>query len=223
VPESREVRQYVEALYDSEIREVDTSLGRFFEHLEQRGLLDNTIVILTSDHGEEFWDHGSCEHVKTVYNELLRVPLFLRLPGGPALIQQSPVAASISILPTVLDALALPIPPGLDGKSLLDADPRMIFSESQFHYDGEHLRHFSVVKDDLKLMIDANQGTAELYDLRADRREKHNLLGTPGEPDVRSLRFALDAFVASDTVKTESPIELDEQTVRELRELGYID
>jgi arylsulfatase A-like enzyme len=223
VPENREVQQYIEALYDSEIREVDESLGRFFEHLQQSGLLDDTIVILTSDHGEEFWDHGSCEHVKTVYNELLRVPLFLRIPASPARIQRSPVAASISILPTVLDALALPIPSGLDGESLLDANPRMIFSESQFHYDGEHRRHFSVVKDNLKLMLDPNHGTAELYDLDADRRERQNLLGTPEEPDIPSLRFALDAFIARDTTDTESSVELDEQTLRELRELGYID
>ena len=223
VPENREVQQYIEALYDSEILEVDTSLGRFFEHLQQSELLDDTIVILTSDHGEEFWDHGSCEHVKTVYNELLRVPLLIRIPGGSARTQRAPVAASISILPTVLDALALPIPSGLDGKSLLNNDPRMIFSESQFHYDGEHRRHFSIVKGDLKLMLDANQDTAKLYDLEADRREQRNLLGTPEEPDVRSLRFALDAFIARDTIDVESPSELDEQTLRELRELGYID
>jgi arylsulfatase A-like enzyme len=223
VPADREVQQYVEALYDSEIREVDASLGRFFEYLEQSGLLDETIVILTSDHGEEFWDHGSCEHVKTVYNELLRVPLFLRIPGSPAQIQRAPVAASISILPTVLDAISLPIPSGLDGKSLLDRDPRMIFSESQFHYDGEHRRHFSVVKDDLKLILDSNQGTAALYDLEADRRERQNLIGTPREPDVQALRFALDAFIARDTTDVESLSELDEQTLRELRELGYID
>jgi arylsulfatase A-like enzyme len=223
VPESREVQQYIEALYDSEIREVDASLGRFFAHLEQSGLLDDTIVILTSDHGEEFWDHGSCEHVKTVYNELLRVPLFLRIPGSPARISDSSVAASIGILPTVLDALALPIPAGIDGKSLLDGDSRLIFSESQFHYDGEHRRQYSVVKDGFKLMLDANRGTAELYDLKADRSEKQNLLGTAGEPDVRSLRFALDAFIARDSIDTESAVEMDEQTLRELRELGYLD
>jgi arylsulfatase A-like enzyme len=223
VPESREVQQYIEALYDSEIREVDESLGRFFAHLEKSELLDDTIVILTSDHGEEFWDHGSCEHVKTVYNELLRVPLFLRIPGSSARTSRSPVAASISILPTVLDVLALPIPPGIDGKSLLDDESRMIFSESQFHYDGEHRRHFSVVKDEFKLMLDANHGTAELYNLEADRREKQNLLGSPAEPNVQSLQYALDAFIARDTSDTASPVEMDEQTLRELRELGYID
>jgi hypothetical protein len=99
----------------------------------------------------------------------------------------------------------------------------MIFSESQFHYDGEHRRHFSVVKDEFKLMLDVNHGTAELYNLEADRREKQNLLGSPAEPDVRSLRFALDAFIARDTSDTDSPVEMDEQTLRELRELGYID
>jgi arylsulfatase A-like enzyme len=223
VPSNRDVQQYVEALYDSEIREVDASLGRFFEHLQQSGLLEDTIVILTSDHGEEFWDHGSCEHVKTVYNELLRVPLFIRIPGSSASIQRAPVAASISILPTVLDALGLPIPLGIDGKSLLDGDPHLIFSESQFHYDGEHLRHFSVVKDDLKLLLDANQDTAELYNLKADRRERHNLLAASEKRDIQTLRFALDAYIARDTTNNESPGELDEQTLRELRELGYID
>jgi arylsulfatase A-like enzyme len=158
-----------------------------------------------------------------VYNELLRVPLFIRIPGSSASIQRAPVAASISILPTVLDALGLPIPLGIDGKSLLDGDPHLIFSESQFHYDGEHRRHFSVVKDDLKLLLDANQDTAELYNLKADRRERHNLLAASEKRDIQTLRFALDAYIARDTTNNESPGELDEQTLRELRELGYID
>ncbi len=106
---------------------------------------------------------------------------------------------------------------------MLQGDPRLIFSESQFHYDGEHRRHFSVVKDDLKLLLDANQGTAELYNLKADRRERQNLLETSEKRNIQALRFALDAYIARDTTDTESISELDEQTLRELRELGYID
>jgi len=78
-------KQQLEALYDAEITYHDVHFNAIMQGLERRGVDDETLVIVTSDHGEEFWDHGSVGHGHNVYEELLHVPLFMRLPGTKTL------------------------------------------------------------------------------------------------------------------------------------------
>jgi arylsulfatase A-like enzyme len=185
VPSDVETQQYLESLYDSEILEVDRSLGRLFRHLEASGLLARTLVILTSDHGEEFWEHGSCEHVKTVYNELIHVPLLVRGPGISRGEERSAVAASIDIAPTITQALGLPPLASIDGRPLFGAPSRDIFSEAQFHYDSQHLRRYSLVSGARKLIRDVGRGLDELYDLERDSGETVDLsVGALALPDL---------------------------------------
>jgi arylsulfatase A-like enzyme len=222
VPSDPETQQYLESLYDSEIKEVDQSLGRFFHYLETSGLLERTIVILTADHGEEFWDHGSCEHVKTVHNELLHVPLFVRMPGGPSGVDDTPVAASIDILPTVADALGWPPFESVDGRSLLHpATSRDIVSEAQFHYDSQHLRRYSIVRGPHKLIHDANRDTRDLYDLQSDWGEQHALTGS--QDTAKALFRALSEYVHEGAPVVQHEGALDPQTLEQLRQLGYIE
>lgn|GEM_PF-318462 len=222
IPSDPDTQQYLEALYDSEIKEVDHSLGRFFRHLETSGLLERTIVILTADHGEEFWDHGSCEHIKTVHNELLHVPLFIRMPGGPLGLDDTPVAASIDILPTVADALGWPPFESLDGTSLLHhPTSRDIVSEAQFHYDSQHLRRYSIIRGPHKLIHDANRNTRALYDLRSDRGEEHALSGSEDTADA--LFRALSEYMHDAASVVQHEGALDPQTLEQLRQLGYIE
>lgn len=221
IPSDPETQRYLESLYDSEIAEVDASLARLFRHLEARGILDRTLVILTSDHGEEFWEHGSCEHVKTVYNELIHVPLFVRGPGVEPGIHEEPVAASIDIAPTITERLGVPPLESIDGRSLFQKGPREIFSEAQFHYDSTHLRKYSVVSGPTKVILDMNRDARELYDLGADPGERENLQGTTAPPE--SLMLGLDSYVARSAPVEQRSGELDQQTLEQLRELGYIE
>ena len=105
------------ALYDGEIRYTDTELGRLFLGLEQRGLLDETLIVFNSDHGEEFDDHGSMEgHGWTLYDEVLHVPLILVFPdgrGAGATVER--VVQTIDVAPTILDLLDLSPPPSFEG------------------------------------------------------------------------------------------------------------
>lgn len=101
--------------YDAEIRYVDDELGRILEILEQR---PNAVVIISSDHGEEFLDHGGFDHGHTVYEELLRVPLIMKFPGREPGIVETPVS-TMDIAPTVLDYLGIEVPPSMQGRSLL--------------------------------------------------------------------------------------------------------
>ncbi len=103
--------------YDGEVRYVDHELGRILRVLEGR---PNTVVIISSDHGEEFFEHGGVDHGHTVYEELLRVPLIVKLPGYGSGHINMPVDL-IDIAPTVLDYLGVGIPISIQGRSLLPA------------------------------------------------------------------------------------------------------
>lgn len=221
IPSDRGTQEYLESLYDSEILEVDRSLGRFFRDLRSRGVLDQTIVILTSDHGEEFWDHGSCEHIKTVHNELLHVPLFVWMPRGKGGVEPTPVAANVDILPTVAEALGWPALESIDGASLLRPEPRDIFSEAQFHYASQHLRRYSVVRGNEKLIYDANADTRALFDLHADPGEQEPLMeAVDAEP---SLFDALREYIQRGAPVVQHEGALDPQTLEQLKQLGYIE
>lgn len=105
------------ALYDGEIRYIDAALGQLFASLRARGLYDNTLIVLTADHGEEFLDHRGVSHGQTLYDEMLRVPLIIRGPGlTPRRVRDQ--VELIDILPTVLSLTGVKAPPGLSGRDL---------------------------------------------------------------------------------------------------------
>jgi arylsulfatase A-like enzyme len=113
-------RRQMVALYDGEIAYADVLVTRFLERLRDQGEYDNTLIIFVSDHGEEFWEHGYLGHGKTLYEEQLRVPLLIKLPGGAhggktidALVEM------VDLAPTVLDILGLPEEERFQGASFL--------------------------------------------------------------------------------------------------------
>ncbi len=115
------------ALYDAEIAQNDAAFGELLDELERRGLADSSAVLLTADHGEEFFDHGGWKHGYTLYEEMLRVPLILRLPGGTGARTGRAVAEpadQIDIAPTLLALAGAPVGndlPGGDLRELVDA------------------------------------------------------------------------------------------------------
>ena len=112
-------RQHLEALYDGEITYHDVHFAAIMTALERRGLRENTMIILTSDHGEEFWDHGSVGHGHSVFEELLHIPLFAALPGHQELTRIDTPVGLVDVMPTVLEALAISGPDEMSGRSFL--------------------------------------------------------------------------------------------------------
>jgi choline-sulfatase len=208
---------------------------RIIEGLTRRGLNDNTMVIVTADHGEEFWDHGSVGHGHSVYEELLHIPMFVRLPGVTHGATRVPDAVGlVDVLPTVLEALGQPIPEDLAGHSFLrtltgegqDA-PRVAVSGFM-----EGWRTCAVGR--LKFI----QRTAEreiLYNLSADPHEQTDIADSHPIA-VRYMRGLLGlALAASDTdstqrvatarrpvVHTQETTTIDAETESQLRALGYV-
>ena len=161
-----------EALYDGEIRYTDDTLRRMFLELEQIGFFENYVAIITSDHGEEFGEHGGLIHPATLYDEVLRVPLILRgtaLPRGKV---DARLVSSVDIAPTVIGVAGLRIPEHMAGRDLLGevdhSDEGAVFSQ----YGGFR---YAVRTRNWKLIRNMSPLSLELYDLRTDPKEKRNL------------------------------------------------
>jgi arylsulfatase A-like enzyme len=114
-----EEREHIIVLYDGGICYLDHYLGLLFEKLKALKVYDNTLIIITSDHGEAFGEHNSMEHGLTLYEEVLRVPLIIKYPS--AYLQRAVVEKRVSLvdlMPTILSFLGSPIPSGIDGEAL---------------------------------------------------------------------------------------------------------
>jgi arylsulfatase A-like enzyme len=205
-------------LYDSEIALTDQAVGRVLESLRAAGRYESSIIVVTGDHGEEFLDHGTLDHTKTLYNELVRVPLLVKLPGRPAATVDRPVA-HIDVLPTLVDWLGLPAPAAAQGRSLLTAegdDPRPILLETQ---RVRRLR--GVVHGDEKLIVDLDTGQAQLFNLREDPGEQQDL--SRARPDrARALRRIVESWVEERPAKHPGPLDLTDEERERLKALGYL-
>ena len=203
-------KEYLKALYDGEVRHVDEQIGELLEEFDE-----NTVIIVSSDHGEEFWDHGGFEHGHSVYDELIRVPLLVKVPGYGHQRIDSQVRL-LDIAPTILDVLGIDIPGQFMGKSLLEAlrDPqdRDSWSESTL-YGQPRLANRTGTE---KVIFNIEDGTFEAYDLATDPLEQH-----PTDAGVE-LKGKLREFIAIEPRESQTEL-IDEQTREQLRSLGYIE
>ena len=220
----------VTALYDAEIAFNDRQFGLFLEELKRRALYDDSLIIFTSDHGEELFDHGGANHGKTLFREVLDVPLIVKWPRGvePPSGANGSRAQLLDVLPTVLDCAGLPLPPALEGRSLLrprpaEAPPGGDGILSYLDLDG--LKVQSVTEDRWKLVhngaLDAPRPRFDLYDIGEGRETN----------DVRGRHPVLAAYLASQLEAaaarrphTPPPPQavLPAEVVERLKALGYI-
>lgn len=216
-------KELIEAAYDEEVRFVDRELGRFFEALEARGMWDESLVVLTSDHGEEFFEHGGFEHGHDVFDEVVRVPLIVWGPGVGSGTESTPVSIA-DIAPTILDAWDVPPPHGMFGMSLWPflaereaLAGRPVFAEATL-YGAERK---TVIEWPYKLIVEPDLGSEWLFDLEADPAETTNLL--EARPDVaRSLRKRLALLSSEGVDAAREDDTLTPEITEKLRALGYV-
>jgi arylsulfatase A-like enzyme/predicted Zn-dependent protease len=226
---SRFAGRGMSGLYDGEIAFTDAQVGRVLDWLEQRGLRENTIVIVVGDHGESLGEHGESEHGYFVYDATVRVPLMIRVPDTDVAGRRVACQVrTIDVAPTVLDLIGAGVPEGLHGQSLvplmLDPNgqgPTAAYSESM----SVHLQYgwaalYSLRSEGYKF-IDAPR--AELYSLADDPGERRNLLAeTPGvAEDLRARLAELREAIEAGAPKTQEA-DLDEETLNMLAALGYV-
>lgn len=238
-------RENIVALYDGEIRYTDEAfLGPFIEELKALGLYHDTLIVFTSDHGEEFYEHGSWEHVHTLYEELLHVPLIVKFPGGRHKgLRVGGLAGTVDVMPTILEAAGL----GrrnreIDGSSLSDllagrekrGRSRLAYLPAEF---ADHMpRRVAVREGPFKLILNDPFPPAaydyfvppppqtipvELYRIDRDPLEARNLASA--EPNlVKRLSGAIHDALKTGEGKRARVILLDRDVEERLRALGYL-
>lgn len=158
--------KFMAALYDGCIRYVDREIGRLIRQLERLGIYDRTLLVVTSDHGEEFAEHGMFLHLQGGYEELSRIPLIFKLPGSEhGGTRVAHLAAMVDLMPTVLDVLDIPLNDQAQGTSLLPAIAEDVAAREAIHM-------YRVVSTGRYKYFSKTQ---ELYDLLEDPREQKNL------------------------------------------------
>jgi arylsulfatase A-like enzyme len=233
---------HVVSLYDGEIAQVDERIGAILDEIDAQGLRDDTLVVLTSDHGEELYQHNRFFlHAWSIYDSVLHVPLLLRLPGVlPAGRQVDGVIRIEDIAPTILALVGIAVPESFEGESLLpaiqtgrSASSRFVISElgpgivslrsDRWHYIYNPKGYSSPAT------IDGDRGdrglfqieTEELYDVARDPRETRNLAAD--RPEVAAeLRERAERWLAEDESDFQ-PYDVNPELLEELRVMGYVD
>jgi arylsulfatase A-like enzyme len=189
--------EHIRALYDSEIAFTDEHIGRLLKELRSLGLYDDSLVVLTADHGEEFLERGDhyIGHMRKVFQEMIHVPLLIKLPANAQRRTVDSFVSLIDIMPSILSAVGLPIPAEYEhgGRAINFADPdknpeRMVFSETRWTLNFQ-----SVIYQGWKLIQYPEMGIQMLFNLHKDSGEKHNLIDTQ-EERAQSLEKALQAW-----------------------------
>ncbi|MDP7291784.1 MAG: sulfatase-like hydrolase/transferase, partial [Verrucomicrobiota bacterium] len=186
-----EHRQTVMNVYADSLAYVDSQLARLFEHIKRRGLWDNTIVILSADTGQAFYEHGFAGHANMLFNEVMHVPLIIRAPGAAPRVDTR-VAQHIDVPPSILHLLCLPPHPAFQGMNLFEKNPpkdRSVYLVVQ----APLARQYAIVRSGYKLVYDAQGDRRFLFDLKRDPGERNDVADSHPEL-ARRLAVRLDTW-----------------------------
>jgi len=211
--------RFVSTLYDGCIRYVDGELEGLFDHLKATRRYDDSLIVVTSDHGEEFGEHGLWLHDQGGYEELSHIPLLIKLPGGRlAGTRVDAMGAMVDLMPTILHAVRMMVPEQAQGRNLLNFAPGAarsslhmysVLRTERFKYFSDERRLFDLIADPLELtnIFAADRNLA--------RRLEHEVRGLV-DLDTK----AAEAFARG--TATGSRIELTPEEIQRLRALGYL-
>ncbi len=222
---------YLISQYDGEVAYVDSELGDFFSELKKQGHYSDSIIVVTSDHGEFLGEHELLEHQIGLYQPVTRVPLIFKPANGTATPPASrSVVQTVDILPTIMDSLGIEIPDFIQGSSLLRDEVHPIIAQ---HYADLHISDWyggrfradeiALILNMKKLILSSN-GTSELFDLVVDPGEEIDLANT--DRDTRDqMSAALAGWLTTVDRKVRPDDEvpnLDASTIQRLQSLGYV-
>jgi len=235
--------EHLIALYDGEIRYTDKAIGKLIEQLKERGVYDDTMIIITADHGDEFLDHGGKAHMATCYNEVVKVPLVIRMPWAkPKSPKMGQPVNHVDLFPTIMGAMEIPdAPEGLDGVSLAASiakgepiAPRDVLSRTAIgrvtlERTGPSGIWTSYVTPDLvkfhKLVhpVDAFE---KVFDLNGDPVEKVDVFMENPEQS-KALQGRMFTYTTlfkkkKEAVKAGKTITFDKEYQEKLESLGYM-
>ncbi len=219
------IRDYVVGLYDEEVLAADRAVGQMVKQIDDSGAWGETLLVVTADHGEEFWDHGGFEHGHTLYGELLRVPLVIAGAGAPSG-RIDTLVQHVDLYQGLLARAGAKAPEGTRGTdlwSLISASNtgRVAFAESVAH--GDNLA--SVVDERARLVVGLKNRSMEAFWVAADKSERQEVDGLEqdavGRPLFRSLFDLRGGLGPLEVHLGPVPQRMDVQD--QLRALGYLD
>jgi arylsulfatase A-like enzyme len=222
--------QHLNALYKGEVTINDSAFGKFVEKLKELKLYDRTLIIFTADHGEEFWEHKGVKHALTLYDEVIHIPLMMRLPWNiPAGLKINSPVRTIDVMPTILKLLHFNPPQQCQGKSLIPLiknkkqhEAKEIYCEEDF---GDKVMQ-SIRKADWKLIYYPKTGLVELFNIKKDHKEQNNL-ATHYPELIQSLLKKINLW-HQQQIKRRKGLhrtrakKLSEETIKQLKALGYL-
>jgi arylsulfatase A-like enzyme len=205
-------------LYDSAIRYTSDQVARLFDGLDESGLWDETAVILTADHGEEFGEHGRYFHRNRPYDELLHVPMFLRTPEMDTSTTVDADRELLDVAPTVCRLHGVDAPEEFLGAALRDSRERRPIATGSFRDDGPVVG----ARWDGWKYIDVD-GVPELFDLGDDPGEQTNVAAEHPAVCRRYRDRIPDALLETEADGVPDASDVDSETQRRLEELGYLE
>ncbi|MGE4606715.1 MAG: sulfatase-like hydrolase/transferase, partial [Myxococcota bacterium] len=232
--------RYITSLYDQGIRYTDTRLGVFIRYLMDQGYLDDTALIITSDHGEEFGEHGSTLHWQVFFQPNLRIPLIIRMPGGTSReIRIDFQVELIDLLPTILDWVGAEPLQAAQGTSFADT-----MAHAHYSWQGWMQRELarlrpdptayawgavigtpwrSVLRGRFQLIFFEGAPKAnQLFDIEADPFAQHNLAAENTHVVEQMREEGLRVMSADRSPDAEASTALDAESEEQLRALGYL-
>ncbi len=229
LPLTQADQTHLRQLYDAEAAFVDDQIGRLIAYIDAQPWSSSLLVLVTSDHGEEFWDHGGFEHGHTFFNELIRIPLILFSPGTiPAGRALSSPAAQLDVAPTLLEAAGVTPATAASGRSLWDLweqpgrmpPERPLFSAWPLHA----AQAAAYIEGDRKIVFPRSGEPAE-FNLGRDPEELTPLrITTPDAERLRqnSRRFTAELERRSLPAQAETPVALNPEQMEDLQSIGYL-
>lgn len=220
-----EVVDYMERLYDEEILAADAALGALFDGLKSRGRYQDAVVVVTADHGEEFWDHGKFEHGHALWSELTRVPFVVKAPGvAPGRVPT--VVEHVDLARGLLMRAGAPIAASVQGEDLFAvaaAPPRSRLSLQENCMYG--FPCISVIDETHRMVFSPLEGTAQIWAVDDQARDAVRLQGAPQQEQGKRLTQLLTQRRGSlDPIEAASgPKLLGYETFQQLALLGYVD
>ena len=216
--------EYVKARYDGEIFYVDEKFSKIMSMLRKKGILNETIVVFTSDHGESFElreQHQKKIGHSMMYEEVLRVPLMIWVPGFSRQVRVKNLVEGVDIMPTVLEVLGINVPEGLDGESLqvsLNGFNMKTAAYSETFRMGN--TQYAIRYGNLKMINRKKGDIFEFYDLDKDPFERKDIFGLNTSRENKVKEMLLSKISGRPYQPDETVI--DNKTIKQLRELGYI-
>ena len=220
--------RYRERPYDGEIAFADAQVGRLMKALTRQGLLERSLVVVVSDHGESLGEHGETAHGFFIYNATLQIACIIKVPDDAPRVVADEVSL-VDVMPTVLQALRIPIPAGVEGRSLLSLvagrpaqGASNLYAECYpplLHFGWNALR--SLQARGWKYIETTRP---ELYDTRADPHETKNLVSTHQAlaQDMRNrLHTVISRYTPSSGAAAAGSVTADPALMKSLRSLGY--